>query len=229
MDPIMGVSSLHCCLAGFLHSFFCFYSLFHCARLVLSFVLLFFIYLHLVIAVMWTFTSDTFCFYSHFGNGQKALHYLGPLWINNFREHNISYGINPYSVFFFMPWSKITKVNSTIHFLGFNWGGGSLGTKWSTDNRNLFPQKTWHCIFTASLHNRTYVITSCFWKIEHIALISSLNKKREFRNFLANRNIVSSGLVPLMTSVFWSTLPHFLLLCSNLSELSVKTLPQETD
>lgn len=64
-------------------------------------------------------------------------------------------------------------------------------------------QKTWHCILIASLHNGTYVITSCLWEIEHVGLISSLNKKkRELRNVLANRNIVISGLVSLMTSVF---------------------------
>lgn len=74
------------------------------------------------------------------------------------------------------------------------------------------------------------MITSCLLEIEHIALISSSNKKKG-RSEISwqTETVASSGFALLTPSVFLKYFAPFLLLCSNFSELSAKTLPQEKD
>lgn len=98
---------------------FCFYSSLLCARLLLSFVLFFIFILWLL--SMCTFTSDTFAFYSHFGNWQRAEERVLFLCMTFYCERLIIFqNITP-AMRVLIPiqscsycWSEITKVNSTI-------------------------------------------------------------------------------------------------------------------
>lgn len=98
-----------------------------------------------------------------------------------------------------------SEKKSILPVLGFNQRERNDEQKWEPAPAHLKKNHPWlwYCLLVAYLHNGTCVITSCFLEIEHVALISSLIKKKwEIRHCLANRNIVSSDLVPLTASVF---------------------------
>lgn len=110
-------------------------------------------------------------------------HMLCTVWdilllvINIFPEYNSSYdGVNPFTILFLLLGSGIIRVISTILPLwGFNWGE-RIFRDLEVHRKPVSLKKPWHCTLTACLHNGTFVITSCFLEIEHVALISPLNK-----------------------------------------------------